>query len=313
MDTKHLVSIGMPVRNNEKTLAVALQSILKQTYTNWELLLIDDGSSDGTSIIGTKFADADSRIKLVSHKESLGISARLNQAVSLSRGEFFARMDGDDVSYPRRFELQLKYLQMRPEVDLVSAWAVVFERDGILLGKRASPEDHATICARPHTGVPLIHASILARINFFRRYTYSVSAIRCEDQELYIRSTLDSSCNHPKVRFANIPAILYGIREDGLSLKKQLNSRWHFLMTGAKTFLYFGRPISALRLVVGQIVRGTYDTVALTTGLKYRLLRHRARPITQAERLQWERVWSELTICDSRDASLNGSFREVRP
>ena len=171
-DDDPLVSIGMPVRNNEKTLAVALQSILKQTYTNWELLLIDDGSSDGTSTIARRFAGADNRIRFVSHKDTLGISARLNQAVSLSRGEYFARMDGDDVSYPRRFELQLRYLQIRPEVDLVSAEAVVLERDGILLGKRPAPEDHATICPKPHVGLPLIHPLILGRMDFFRRYTY---------------------------------------------------------------------------------------------------------------------------------------------
>jgi glycosyltransferase involved in cell wall biosynthesis len=294
MDIEPLISIGMPVLNNEKTLAVALQSILKQTYSRWELLLIDDGSSDGTSTIARRFACADNRIRFVSHKDTLNISVRLNQAVALSRGEYFARMDGDDVSYPRRFELQLKYLQSHPEVDVVSAEAVVFEGDGIVLGKRPAPEDHANICARPHAGLPLIHPLILARMNYFRRYSYQLDAIRCEDQILYITSMLDSSSNHPKVRFANIPQILYGFREEGLFVKKQLYSRCHLAVSGAKLFFDFGDPISALRLVVGQLLKGTCDIVALTTGLKYRLLRHRARPTTQAERLQWEDVWREL-------------------
>src|SRR5512135_1398022 len=117
-----LVSIGMPVRNNEATLALAIRSILEQTYTNWELLLIDDGSSDGTLRVMRGFTDE--RIRIFSDGLSLGLPDRLNQAIDASRGEYFARMDGDDVSYPRRLGRQVDYLRHHPQVDLVGAWAI---------------------------------------------------------------------------------------------------------------------------------------------------------------------------------------------
>ena len=95
---RDLVSIGMPVRNNKATLAIALQSIMVQTYKDWELFLIDDGSIDGSQAIEERFAEADKRIKLIMDGRSQGLPERLNQAIDLSGGEYFARMDGDDVS-----------------------------------------------------------------------------------------------------------------------------------------------------------------------------------------------------------------------
>src|SRR5512135_470595 len=189
-----LVSIGMPVRNNEATLALAIRSILEQTYTNWELLLIDDGSSDGTLRVMRGFTDE--RIRIFSDGLSLGLPDRLNQAIDASRGEYFAKMDGDDVSYPRRLERQVDYLRHHPEVDLVGAWAMVFGRDGTALGKRAGAEDHEAICARPWSGFPLGQPTFFGRIGFFRRYRYRPSAVRCEDQDLLLRAFCDS-------RFAN--------------------------------------------------------------------------------------------------------------
>src|SRR5579871_2414525 len=101
-DEPPLVSVGMPVRNNERTLARAIASILGQTHPQLELILIDDGSSDGTLRVAQSFSD--SRIRLFSDGQSLGLSTRLNQAIDVSGGRYFARMDGDDVSYPERFE-----------------------------------------------------------------------------------------------------------------------------------------------------------------------------------------------------------------
>src|SRR4051794_36827493 len=118
--TTPLVSIGMPVRNNEKTLGVAVRSIVRQTYPQWELLLINDGSTDGTLEVARGFCDE--RIRVIDEPESRGLPARLNQAVAAARGEYFARMDGDDLSYPERLERQVAYLQAHPEVDLVGAW-----------------------------------------------------------------------------------------------------------------------------------------------------------------------------------------------
>ncbi len=98
MAVSPLVSIGMPVFNCEKTLRATVASILNQDYGNWELIIIDDGSSDMTLDTARSFTDP--RIRVVPGAGNLCLPARLNEAVGLSRGKYFARMDGDDISYP---------------------------------------------------------------------------------------------------------------------------------------------------------------------------------------------------------------------
>jgi glycosyltransferase involved in cell wall biosynthesis len=292
-----LVSIGMPVRNNETTLSLAIRSLLEQTYTNWELLLIDDGSSDGTLRVMRGFTDE--RIRILSDDPLLGRRARdrgrrlpdrLNQTIDASRGEYFSRMDGDDVSYPRRLERQVDYLRHHPEVDLVGAWVMVFGRGGAALGKRAGAEDHDALCARLWSGLYISHPTFLGRIEFFRRYRYRTS-IWSEDQDLLLRASCDS-------RFANVPEILLGYREAKLKFKSMLISRQYFMMSLFREFRRQGLPLVALRAVIEQVLKALVDAVAIGSGLKYRLLPHRARPATSAELEQWERVWVELNRAD---------------
>jgi len=277
-----LVSIGMPVRNCERTLAFAIRSILWQTYSNWELLLIDDGSSDATLRIARSFADV--RIKIWADGTPRGLPDRLNQAIELAQGEYFARMDGDDVAYPERIERQVNYLQQHPDIDLVGAWVIVFGSDGTPLGKRVSPETYTAICARPFAGFPIAHPTYMGRLEWFRRYRYRNEAIRCEDQDLLLRSYRFS-------RFANVPEILLGYREEGIPLKKILTGRWFFAKALAREFRRQRRPGLAVRAVVEQALKAILDCVAVGSGLDYRLLRHRAWPITCAESQHWERVW----------------------
>jgi glycosyltransferase involved in cell wall biosynthesis len=279
-----LISIGMSVRNNQTTLRLAVQSIINQTYPNWELLLIDDGSSDETLRVARSFDDE--RIKIWSDGLSLGLPARLNQAITTSRGEYFARMDGDDISYPERLERQISYLQRHPNVDLVGSWMLVYGPEGRLLGKRPAPEDHNIICARPSAGFPLAHSTFLGRIDFFRRYMYRVSAVRCEDQDLLLRTYRQSV-------FANVPEILYGVGEQ-LYLNKLLTSRRFFAKSLFTEFRQQGRLYLAVRAVLEQGLKAMIDIAAIGSGLNYRLLRHRARPVTLTEQERWEQVWADL-------------------
>src|SRR5690349_16140442 len=112
-----LLSVGLPVFNAASTLPLAISSIVAQTFRDWELLILDDGSSDSSVAVANGFRD--SRIRVISDGRHAGLSERLNQAVALSRGRYFARMDADDCSYPERFERQLGFLQHNREVDLV--------------------------------------------------------------------------------------------------------------------------------------------------------------------------------------------------
>src|SRR3989442_4795829 len=113
LHSRPLVSIGLSIYNAEATLAIAVKSILAQTYPAWELLLIDDGSHDASSKIAQSFKDA--RIVVVSDGQNKGLSARLNQAIKMARGKYFCRMDQDDIAFPNRLERQVEFLETHPD------------------------------------------------------------------------------------------------------------------------------------------------------------------------------------------------------
>lgn len=277
-----LVSIGMAVRNCQTTLHLALKSLLFQTYSRWEVLLIDDGSSDETLQIAESFSD--SRIRIVSDGERRGLPARLNQAIEMSRGKYFGRMDGDDVAYPERIERQVNYLERRPQVDLLGASAVIFKMNGIPMGKRACPQSHQDICAKPHAGFRIIHPTYMGRIEWFRGNQYNEKLARSQDQELLLRTYRFS-------RFANVGDILLGYRENRIDLMKLLTWRWFLVRAMAKEFRQERQPGTLIRALLEQAVKAMIDCVAVTSGLDYRLLSHRAEPITEAERSRWEDLW----------------------
>jgi glycosyltransferase involved in cell wall biosynthesis len=280
------VSIGMPIKNCEQTLTVAVGSILAQTYRDWELLLIEDGSSDMTLAIAQSFRD--SRIKVFSDGRSLGLVARLNQAIALSKGRYFARMDGDDVAYPERLARQVAYLEKHPSIDLVGAGIVVFGRGGTPLGKRSGAIDHDAICSTPTSGFGLAHPTYLGHLDWFRRHSYREVALRCEDQDLLLRSYQSS-------RFANLPDLLLGYREETILLNKLLTARRHFASAMFTEFCRQKRPDLAVWSVFGQAARAFVDWLAVRSGLDYRILRQRARPLTQEESNQWLMVWRSAT------------------
>lgn len=284
LNEQPLITIGMPVRNCEDTLPIAIRSLILQTYRHWELLIIDDGSTDQTLAVSRDFTDP--RIKVYADGNWVGLAARLNQAISLACGKYFARMDGDDVAYPERLECQVRYLEEHSEVDLVGALVVVFRSHGVLLGKRTGPEKSSSICAKPHAGFPMVHPTFVGRLEWFRRHRYKEEIVGAlhEDQELLLRSYRFS-------KFANVPEILLGYREERLDLKKMLRGRWYFLRAAIREFRQHQETLSAARTIFAQTSKALLDCTAVFSGLGYRLLRHRAQPLTKSEQQEWEKVW----------------------
>jgi glycosyltransferase involved in cell wall biosynthesis len=274
----------MPVFNCAGTIAQAIASIQNQTFAEWELLIVDDGSTDSSGEIAVSFRDP--RIVVKQGTANRGLPIRLNECVSLARGRFFARMDGDDIAYPERLQSQLDYLQSHDEVDLVGGWVVVFKGDGMAFGTRRAPLRHEQIAARPWNGFPMPHPTWMGRTEWFLRNPYSPDALRNEDQELLFRTYRSS-------RFANVPQIVLGYREDGLSLKKILRAR----MAMGRTMIRACRrpamlPNAALG-IAGVAAKGLTDTIAIGTGLGYSILRHRAGAIGAEEASEWRSVWEQ--------------------
>jgi glycosyltransferase involved in cell wall biosynthesis len=283
---RRMVTVGMPVRDCERTVSAAIRSILWQSYSNWELLILDDGSTDRTLEIVERFQD--SRIRIVTDGASKGLSARLNQAISLGRGEYFARMDGDDISYPERLERQILFLRGHPEIDLLGAGILVFRDEGQALGTRVILENHEEICRRPSAGFYLPHPTWMGRTAWFRRHLYRAQAVRMEDQDLMLRA-------HRTSRFANLPEILLGYREDSFSLRKALAGRYHFMSLLAFDGGQIGiGPLAAWSGIARHALKAGTEIFAAGTGLTYRVLGHRAVPVSTEQLARWRNVYGGL-------------------
>ncbi|HXE55221.1 MAG TPA: glycosyltransferase family A protein, partial [Tepidisphaeraceae bacterium] len=122
------ISVLMPVYNVERFVASAIDSILSQTFGDFELIITDDGSKDATPAIVQTYAARDSRVRL-SQQPNAGITITLNRQIALARGPFLARMDGDDISLPTRFEKQLRFLQEHADHVLVGCQCLLIDPD----------------------------------------------------------------------------------------------------------------------------------------------------------------------------------------
>jgi len=125
------VSVIMSVFNREKTVARAIDSILAQTFRDFEFIICDDGSSDGSLRILEEYAQRDSRIVVIRNEKNLGLPASLNRCLEVAKGEYVARMDDDDYSYPTRFQIQVDFLDERPEYAVVGTGRRTVDDEGV--------------------------------------------------------------------------------------------------------------------------------------------------------------------------------------
>jgi glycosyltransferase involved in cell wall biosynthesis len=199
-----LVTVAMPIYNAGKYLRLAVLSIVKQTFTNWEFLIIDDGSTDNALQYIADIHDA--RIRIFRDGENKGLAVRLNECIDLAQGKYFARMDHDDVSYPERFMQQVAALEENRTLDVVAVRAVTIDERNKVTALFPSALTHAEICAKPWRGFHFPHPAWMGRIEWFRKHRYTVPApYFCEDQELLLRSYRNS-------RFGTLDAILFAYR-----------------------------------------------------------------------------------------------------
>lgn len=140
-----LVSIIMPVYNVEEYIDEAIESILKQTYKNFECIIIDDCSTDGTVVHLEKYAELDSRIRIIKNAQNLKICLTMNKGLAEATGEFILRMDGDDISEPERIEKLIKLLDENPEIALVGSQILSIDENGGVLSHKKYPISNEAI------------------------------------------------------------------------------------------------------------------------------------------------------------------------
>jgi glycosyltransferase involved in cell wall biosynthesis len=163
-DSHPRVSVIMPVYNDERFLGRAIESILAQTLADLELIVVNDGSTDGTAAVLERYSDP--RLRKV-HQANGGIACALNTAIGVAAAPYIARMDSDDIALPERLERQAAYLDAHPECGLVGSSCDLVSDEGVPLGETLVPTDDAAIRRRMIRANPFIHSSAMLRREVF--------------------------------------------------------------------------------------------------------------------------------------------------
>jgi GT2 family glycosyltransferase len=183
-----LISVCMPVYNAKRYLGEAIESILGQTFRDFEFLIVDDGSTDRSLAILKHYAAQDSRIRL-SSRPNAGLVVRLNEMLHQARGDLIARMDADDVALPERFARQVEFLRSHPEVDVVGGAQEHIDSDGYHLFIYYDLEGNEEIQERALNGIcPINHPSVMMRRKAVLAVGgYRVEMMLVEDLDLWLR------------------------------------------------------------------------------------------------------------------------------
>ena len=217
-DIQKYITVGIPFYNCEKYLALAIKSVQMQTYPYWELILIDDGSSDRSLAIAQEFAKKDSRIRIYSDGENKKLATRLNEIAIKAKYDWIARLDADDLMHPDRLRIQIEYLEEHPDIELVSSGLVSINSDNIVKGYRQTQASQG-LEQISLTNV-ISHPSVMGRRSWFLRNPYSSEFPRAEDYELWMRAISKND-----FKMVILPDLLLFYREEGnISYQKMLAS-----------------------------------------------------------------------------------------
>lgn len=214
-----VVSVTMTVYNAEPYVGAAVESVLAQTFTDFEFIIIDDGSTDGSLCVLQRLARQDDRIRLLS-RPNTGISRARNESLSHARGEFVAIMDADDIALPTRLATEVAYLQAHPSVVCVGAWYEVIDSAGRFLTRLELPTENANIQAlllRGHTAI-CQPSSMLRREAMVNTGGFDETLAPSEDLDLYLKLGEVGE-------LANIPKTLLRYRVHGRSASASARAR----------------------------------------------------------------------------------------
>jgi glycosyltransferase involved in cell wall biosynthesis len=187
-ETKHpLISVVMPVYDREQFVAESIESIINQTCTNWELIIVDDASTDRSVEIIESYTKLDKRIKLIKRSVNRYKEVR-NIGLREARGAYYAAHDSDDISRKDRFKKQVDFLEQNPEVALVGSDSVIIDVSGFTIGSRKYPKSHEEIIQKAIKFAPFCHSSVMVRMDIMKEMNgYSEIRSNAEDYNLWLR------------------------------------------------------------------------------------------------------------------------------
>ena len=243
-----LVSIAIPIYNAEKFLAFAIQSVINQSYTNWELTLIDDGSTDSSSDIAKKFAALDKRINYINDGLNKGLPTRLNETVLLAQGVYYARMDADDIMAINRIEKQVEFLISNPNIDVIGSSTMRITANNEIYGS-INMEGITT---------GFVHPTVMGKKSWFVENPYNEKMRRSQDTELWLRTV-----NYSK--FYNLPAPLLFYRDIGIPSANKYCSGEKDIRKLYKRYKLYGKSVSWFikNTVISYIKQSIYYTFTI--------------------------------------------------
>jgi glycosyltransferase involved in cell wall biosynthesis len=266
-----LVTIAIPFLNGSLTIRGAIQSVFAQIHDEWELLLMDDGSTDDSLRIAKSVRDP--RVRVISDGVNRGLVYRLNQATNLAEGELLARMDADDLMHPERLARQVEYLKFHPDVDLVGTGMYSIDADNHAVGM------HAIAASRLHLkGLGYMHPTVTGRTAWFHANPYDPAYSRAEDLELWCRT-------QPQTVGHNLGEALYFYREVGCFSSRNYQESCR---TERRILLRHGPGVRGRWWTLSRVAAsyGKQLTYAcfVRLGAEDLLIRRRGYPLTDGER-----------------------------
>jgi glycosyltransferase involved in cell wall biosynthesis len=267
------VSILLPVLNGVGTVHAALRSLLSQSFDGFEVLVLDDGSIDGTTEAVRSVQDNRIIVQQVALGTQRGITARLNQGITVAKGKYIARMDADDIALPGRLEAQARFLDENPDVSVVGTRAVAFDTKGKAIGLLPFRANHEALCQRPWRGIPLPHPTWMGRTEWFRGHRYRDVA-RAEDQELLLRASGTS-------RYACLPEVYLAYRQGPFNLNKTLLARKSLFRAQMGWFLSrreWGNAVACAAITVAKLGA---DAVAAIPGMDSAYFARMGEPVPE--------------------------------
>ncbi|MBQ9977006.1 MAG: glycosyltransferase [Clostridia bacterium] len=186
------ISVIMSVYNGEAYLKETIESVINQTFKNWEFIIINDCSTDSSPQILNDFAVKDERIKVYTNEVNLKLPASLNKAVSLSEGKYIARMDADDICLPDRFEKQYKFMEENSDVALSSCRFMTMKNGVYMSGGAGGRCDNEALCALLLVRNPILHPGIIAKAEVMKKLNYDTTLTCTEDLELWTRMVMEN-------------------------------------------------------------------------------------------------------------------------
>ncbi len=215
--TRPLISVVMSVYNSEKYLSEAIESILNQTYTNFEFIIVNDGSTDSSFDIIQKYAKNDERIVLIS-RENKGLPFSLNEGIKKARGKYIARMDADDISLPTRFEEQVKFMENEPNVGVCGSCIKIFANGCKKKWRVPITDDECKMSLL--VGSCFAHPAVMIRKSVLEdnQIFYDENLYTAQDYALWISLS-------GLTKFANIPKVLLHYRKLESSISSQADKR----------------------------------------------------------------------------------------